>query len=381
TAVGSFTADGQGNISAGLEDVNNGFGVQSLTLTGTYSIGSDRRGTAFINTSAGPATWGFTMVSSAHALLIRFDNLATASGAIDQQDTAAFSASALQGNYVFGLSGLGLNLSNIGMAGGFRIDGAGGISTGVLDANDGGALVLNSPLTGTYSVASSGRGLASITSGFGTQNFVLYVVNTGDIKILESDSLPVTSGEILKAASPFGNAVLKGNYAFTIAGQDNISFVPFAAGGLLSANGAGHLTSVTIDVNDGGAISLGSSTTGTYSVNSAGRGFASFGNLQLAFYPAANGSVQLAQIDSNGVTTGVARLQSSGPFSVGSVSGSFAANFAGTNLVSTGGEEDIAGIVNSDGAGNLSGTLDVNNSGILTQGTSLSNGSYTASAT
>jgi len=168
TAVGSFTADGQGNISAGLEDVNNGFGVQSLTLTGTYSIGSDRRGTAFINTSAGPATWVFTMVSSAHALLIRFDNFATASGAIDQQDTAAFSASALQGNYVFGLSGLGLNLSNIGMAGGFRMDGAGGISTGVLDANDGGALVLNSPLTGTYSVASSGRGLASITSGFGT---------------------------------------------------------------------------------------------------------------------------------------------------------------------------------------------------------------------
>src|SRR5262249_62351601 len=91
-------------------------------------------------------------------------------------------------------------------------------------------------------------------------------------------------------------------------------------------------------------------------------------------------SVQLAQIDSNGVTTGVARLQSSGPFSVGSVSGSFAANFAGTNLVSTGGGEDIAGIVNSDGAGNLSGTLGVNNSGVFNQGASLSNGSHTSSA-
>jgi len=376
TAIGSFTADGQGKITAGLEDVNNGTGVQSLTLTGTYAIGSDRRGTAFITTSAGQATWGFTMVNAAHALLIRFDNFVTASGSIDQQDPTAFTTAALQGKYVFGLSGLGLNVSNIGMAGAVTMDGAGNISTGVLDANDGGALVLNSPLTGTYTMASTGRGLATITSSFGTQNFVIYVVNSSDLKIVEADSLPVTSGEILKqVAAPFTNAVLNGNYVFTIGGQDNV-LSALGVGGLFTADGAGHLPSATVDVNDGGVVTQGAAANGTYTVNSAGRGFASFGGIQLAFYPASNGTIQLVEIDANGVSTGTARAQLPGPFSLGTLSGSFATNFSGTNLISTGGEEDIAGQITSDGAGSVTGSLDVNNAGNLSQGIQLSNSSY-----
>jgi hypothetical protein len=381
TAAGSFTADGKGNISGGLEDVNNGAGVQSLTFTGTYAIGSDRRGTAFLSTSNGSATWDFTMVSASRALLIRFDNFATASGSIDQQDPAAFSTAALQGNYVFGLAGLGLNLSNIAIAGAMTMDGSGGISSGVLDANDGGALVANTAVSGTYSVAPTGRGLASITSGFGTQNFVIYVVNATNVKIVESDSLPVTSGELLQqGGAPFSNALLNGNYAFTIGGQDNATLNPLAIGGLLTSDGAGHLTSVTLDANNGGAVSQGVSLTGTYTINALGRGFANFGSIQLAFYPAANGTVELAEIDPNGVSTGVARAQSSGPFSTSSLAGAFAANLAGTNLISTGGEEDITGPITSDGAGHLTGTLDVNNSGVLSQGLGLSGGAYTMSS-
>jgi hypothetical protein len=381
TAAGSFTSDGKGNITAGLEDVNNGSGIQSLTFTGTYAIGSDRRGTAFINTSNGTATWDFTVVNSSHALLIRFDTFATASGSIDQQDSTAFSTAAIQGRYVFGLAGIGLNLSNIASAGAFTMDGLGGISTGVLDVNDGGALVANSAVTGTYSVASTGRGLASITSGFGTQNFVIYVVNAGDIKIVESDSLPVTSGEVLQqAAGPFSAAALNGNFAFTIGGQDNATLNALAVGGLFTSDGAGHLTSVTLDANDGGTVTQGVSLTGTYTVNAAGRGFASFGNIQLAFYPAANGTVELAEIDANGVSTGVAKPQSAGPFSNSSLSGSFAANLAGTNLVSTGSEEDITGQITSDAAGHLTGTLDVNNSGGISQSLGLSGGSYATSS-
>jgi hypothetical protein len=382
TAAGSFTADGKGNISGGLEDVNNGAGIQSLTFTGTYAIGSDRRGTAFLTTSNGNATWDFTMVSSSHALLIRFDNFATASGSIDQQDATAFSTAALQGQYVFGLAGLGLNLSNIAIAGTLSMDGAGGISSGVLDGNDGGALALNSSLSGTYSVAPTGRGLASITSGLGTQNFVIYVVNATTLKIVESDSLPVTSGDILKmAAGPFSNASLNGNYVFTLGGQDNATLSPLAIGGLFTSDAAGHLTSMILDTNDGGAVTQGLSLTGTYTVNSVGRGLATFGSIQLAFYPAAKGTLELAEIDVNGVSSGLARSQASGPFSNNSLSGSFVANFAGTNLISTGGEEDITGIINPDGAGHLSGTLDVNNSGVISQGLGLSGASYTIANT
>ena len=56
--------------------------------------------------------------------------------------------------------------------------------------------------------------------------------------------------------------------------------------------------------------------------------------------------------------------------------GNYALNFAGTNL-STGSEEDITGAVTADGAGALSGTLDINNAGSLFQGAALASSSYT----
>ena len=47
--AGSFTADGSGNITAGIEDINNGPGlVQSaVSFTGTYSIGDGRGSITF----------------------------------------------------------------------------------------------------------------------------------------------------------------------------------------------------------------------------------------------------------------------------------------------------------------------------------------------
>src|SRR5438270_8330572 len=45
TRVGTFTADGHGHITNGLEDVNLCTGIETLQFTaGTYSIGDDGRG-------------------------------------------------------------------------------------------------------------------------------------------------------------------------------------------------------------------------------------------------------------------------------------------------------------------------------------------------
>jgi hypothetical protein len=52
--VGSFTADGSGNIAGGLMDINRSTGVLTgLTLGGSYSVGPDGRGCLTLTNSNG----------------------------------------------------------------------------------------------------------------------------------------------------------------------------------------------------------------------------------------------------------------------------------------------------------------------------------------
>jgi len=388
-AAGSFTADGNGTITNGLEDVTvAGTTGQSLTFTGTYAIGSDGRGTALIKTSNGAATWQFTMLNGSHALLIRFDlGTVTASGALDKQDPTAFSARKLQANYVFGFSGIGTSRTNLSTAGLWTMDGAGNINNGLMDVSDETAGVLeNSALSGTYAVASNGRGTATINSGYGTQNFVFYVVDATDLKFVETDGVPAVSGEVLEAAAPYTLASLNGGLAFTLGGTDH-GAVPVAAGGVITADGKGNLSSGTLDLNDGGIASLGASIGGTYSFTGNGRGIlnitnTALGNLQFALYPAQNHTIELVEVDVTAVMSGMAKAQTGSPFAASSLVGSFAANFTG--ILSSGGgtreEEDITGQLRADGAGNLTGTLDINTLATRTQGVSLSASTYTMPA-
>ena len=78
--------------------------LQNLAASGSYSIGADGRGTLTLNSSINPITLRFVMVSSARALVARFDTFATASGSIDRQDTTAFTNGALLGSFAFGVA-------------------------------------------------------------------------------------------------------------------------------------------------------------------------------------------------------------------------------------------------------------------------------------
>src|SRR5216684_4597166 len=100
--AGSFVADGAGNITSGTQDINSGLGVRTnATITGTYVVRADGRGTANLNSPAGNTTLDFVIVASGHALVTRFDNRATGSGTIDQQTSSAFSNAALAGPFDF----------------------------------------------------------------------------------------------------------------------------------------------------------------------------------------------------------------------------------------------------------------------------------------
>ncbi len=381
--AGSFTADGNGRLS-GTEDVNSHLGVHLVTFGGSYAIGADGRGNAVLGIDPGCPNWQLTMVSHAHGFFTCMNTDLTASGTIDLQDSSAFSTSKLTGNYVFGLSGLGLPTTTssgglVVMAGDWTMDGNGNL-TGEMDVNDIGGVLQDVALSGTYSVAADGRGTATIASAYATQKFAFYIVNASDVKFVEIDSQPVVSGEVLtQAASPFNLGVLNGTYAFTVGGTDSNNN-PATLGGVFTADGKGTISTGLLDSNDAGVVSLGNPATGTYGVNATGRGLLTFTSpsLQLAFYAAANGTIELVDVDGKFGVAGMAKRQTGGPFAPSSFAGNYAINLTGTNLSS--GEEDISGQLQADGAGNLNGVLDINNSGSLFQAVSLSSSSYAINA-
>ena len=372
--AGSFTADGKGKITGGLQDINSGSGVfKSAAFTGTYSIGADGRGSASLQwaTPSQTITWQFAMASDQHGLLIRFDgasssNAGAGSGSLDRQDTTAFNTASLSGNYVINVSGADSSSLPLFQAGALAA-GSGTVSSGVMDVNDDLNVQSSATLSGTYSIQSTGRGTIALTSAttLATQNFAVYVINANLMNLVEIDSgaTPAVLGSLNKAAASPG---LNGNYAFTLGGVDSSNF-PLALGGILTTG----FTGGTIDVNDNGASGTLASVTGCTCVFTGNRGqvllqLSNGSTIGLAAYPAADGSVTLIGIDGTFAAQGVA-FQQAATLSQAALTGSFALNWNGTFFgVTTLEEEDISGQLTGNSSGALTGTLDISVFGNLT---------------
>lgn len=379
-AAGSFQADGAGHITTGMQDINSGFGISTNSpVTGTYVVRADGRGSATLNSPAGNTTIEFVIVSGGHALITRFDANAAGSGTIDQQTTSAFSNTALAGTFAFNLSGIdGVN-NPLAVAGNFTSDATGTITSGVDDSNDNGGVITNDPLTGTIPVSSNGRGTATVNTVRGALHFAFYVVDATHLKLVEIDSTPVLGGEAFRQTGPFSNASVSGPFAFTIAGADIFSAAPFAAGGVLTSDGAGTVTSGTEDFNDAGTITTNVGFTGNYSVLGNGRGTLTIvtgaGTFNFVIYPT-SGGVLVLETDVRFVTTGTGLQQQSTPFSAGILSGTYGLNFTGLSATS---EIDSIAQFTADGASKVTGIIDLNNNGGITFGQPLS-GTFSVAA-
>ena len=107
--VGSFKADGAGNITGFAADANdNGAIVSETSFTGTYAVDAIR-GTMQFKLGGNTYNYSFYQVSPSELLAISVDTLSSneplVSGLIDQQ-TGTFSAASLKGAGVVGLNGL-----------------------------------------------------------------------------------------------------------------------------------------------------------------------------------------------------------------------------------------------------------------------------------
>lgn len=379
SAAGSFQADGNGNITTGMEDLRNAAGVATnAAITGTYTVRADGRGTANLNSSAGNTVLDFVLVASGHALVTRFDANATASGTMDQQTPSAFTNASLAGSFAFTLGGIDAVGNPLAVGGVFTSDANGNI-TGIDDSNDVGNVVTNDVLSGTIPVAANGRGAATITLQATALTFAFYVVDSTHIKLVQVDASSALGGDAFRQTGPFSNATLNGSFAFTLAGADNLAAAPFATGGILTADGAGNITSGAQDFNDGGSLATNIGVTGTYSIAASGRGtltiVTTMGTFTFAIYPS-SGGVLILETDVAFLTSGTA-LQQTPPFSAASFSGGYGMNFTGA---SSGGEFDSIAQFTADGASKLTGIIDVNNAGGLSFGQTLT-GTFTVTST
>lgn len=379
--AGSFQADGNGHITSGTQDINSGFAVSTnASITGTYTVRADGRGSATLNSPAGNTTIEFVIVAAGHALVTRFDTSATGSGTIDQQTPSAFSNAALAGSFAFSLSGIDTGSIPLAVAGNFTADAAGNLTTGIDDSNDNGAVTTNHAMTGSIPVAASGRGTATLNTVRGALSFAYYVVDANHLKLVETNTIPALGGEAFRQTGPFNNATLSGRFAFTLAGADLLSGGPFAAGGVLTSDGAGNITSGTEDFNDAGFVSTNIGVTGSYAMAATGRGTLTLnttsGTFTFTVYPS-SGGVLVLETDIRFLTGGTALQQQTAAFTNASLSGAYGLNFTGAT---TSGELDSIAAFTADGVNKVSGIIDLNNTGAITFGQPLS-GTYTVAAT
>lgn len=381
---GSFTADGNGNLTTGILDLNDSTGVSpNLSLTGSYSISADGRGSATFTTSQGTSNFRFVVLSPDKALITQFDTFAVGDGSVDKQDPSAFTNLAMNGGYSFVFDGIsdGIFLdSPMSVAGRFTADGVGGISAGVEDINDSGFVDANVAFTGTYDVASTGRGTATFTSALGTSEFSFYVVSPSRAHFVSLDVTPALVGIAEgQQSSSFSDSSVSGDYAFLSSGRSTLG--PFVSAGRLTADGLGGIDAGVSDENDAGTVSGNVAFTGIYNISSNGRGTATFtfpsGDSNFAFYMVSSERVLFVQTDSfAAITSGALDAQQGGPFSTASFSGNYGFLVAGPT-------EDAPftalGQLTADGSGTLTLTIDGNEPGFPNVGDFV-NGTYAISS-
>jgi hypothetical protein len=390
--VGSFTADGNGNITAGLEDVvdlGSGQPASIVSFTGgSYQIQANGRGIIVLQAAGGGGLQLSLMMQSTNTgFLIQTDLCATSGGSFNLQDASNFSVSSLSSHYVFDFSGVSFGATSvapISMVGVLSTDGNGNITDGLMDTNDGNVAAPSGPTAispGTYQLDASGNGTSfgRGTMSFNGFDFAFYIVDSTHIKVLEEDNFGGSSGDALLQSTtvPAQNSTFTGSFVYLIGGAAVLGTQgPVARAARFTSDGAGGLSAISLDDNDAGLhvhISQGSNiTNATYAIDTthpgSGRGTFTFtdsgaGTFSDVFYMI-SGSQAFVQETSNGVIgDGPFYAQSAGPFTVSGSAGNYVFNWSGVQLGSSTAvpfEEDFVGqyALSSASSNNISGVTD-----------------------
>ncbi|HSZ62831.1 MAG TPA: putative Ig domain-containing protein [Terriglobales bacterium] len=383
STLGSFVADGAGNLSAGSLDISDqAKGIQSATFTGTYCVSSNNLVGISLTASGGESGTALlegSLDSTGNGHIIRYDATSTeiSSGLLRKQTTSAFATSKITGNYAFGFVGADQSSNRFGLAGQLNSNGSGTL-TGSADYDDscsGGSCSGN---FGTTNLSASDFSVVSSTTGRGTVsmyvsapnvtiNFVFYVVSPSELLMMASDNTEtpplIMAGQVLQQSGTFTDASLNGISVIELQGVGNNGGSPQASAGFVTTNGAGTF-SIQADQNQGGTMGTLCGT-GTYSVASNGRmtltsftqcGGGGGGGHNPVFYLVAKNQAFVIGTD-NSVTLGTMTPQVGSGFTAASLSGNYLGGSQETDDF-TGKAQVIQ--LHADGAGNVTGTSDQN---------------------
>jgi hypothetical protein len=230
-AAGSFTADGHGNITGGVQDRNSAAAPRTgLNFTGTYSIGANQLGTMTLSLADGTsATYAIAVTQAGNARFIEIDDTTgtgtRGSGEMKKRDAAALAAGKSAGSYAFQLTGLDVRSERMAMVGQFAVNDSSAVTQGLFDANDAGNVTSLAPVSGSYNVSAKGFGSAVLdVSGFGSVHLNLYAASPDDVFAVETDARntgePLLTGRILRqSGGPFTTTSLSGNAVLQMLGS------------------------------------------------------------------------------------------------------------------------------------------------------------------
>jgi hypothetical protein len=266
--VGSFLADGSGNITSGSLDLNvNGFVSNSTSVTGTNDF-SPLGGSITLNIGSATVKFDYYQVSPTELLATSADQtsltIPMVSGTVLQQ-TGPFTTASFTGANVLGMTGSALQgpaafIPDVTL-GLLTSDGKGNVNASYDEFKA--SLLPPQTYTGTYTVdATTGRTPITVSSATKT---ILYLVSNTTAFAFGAD--PSTSSGLLEAqsGSPFTNASLKGNYLGGTIPWPDVHVIS-----LVAADGNGN-AQFTSDLSGSTGLMSNVTIAGTYSLDATGR--------------------------------------------------------------------------------------------------------------
>jgi hypothetical protein len=398
--AGSFAADGNGKITAALEDVVD-LGANPTTSIvaftgGTYDIQTNGRGVMILqNSNGGGLQLNFILNSTTQGVLLQTDLNAAASGGFSLQTPSNFTAAAVNGNYVVDLAGVAFSSTNtvapITTIGQVVVDGNGNITGGTIDVKDGntdtasGAIPLSS---GSYQMdltngngANFGRGTMTVNNN----DYAFYIVNSSRVLLIQEDSSGGSLGGARQQSGtiPTTNSEFTGDFVYLVGGASVLgSKGALARAARFTADGQGGLSAISLDDNNDGSIhkiSPGTNlTNATYAIDTAntgsGRGTFTFkdsglGTFSNVFYMISPTQAVVQDTSPGLVTVGPMLAQTGTPFTNASLAGSYSLSWDGVQLGVTTSipfQEDLVGqyVLTDATSGNVTGVVDYTELGL-----------------
>ncbi len=185
-AAGRFTTDGSGTLMAGVRDAAGGGTQADTPFTGTYTIDTNGQGYLSMVRQGATDHLRLYMIDSNHAFLVTRDQFLAASGEISPQTGAPFSGLSVDGSFAFSTRGTQFGVST-DISGRLVFDGQAGTVSALVDINLAGTPQEAITGTGTFTVATNGRGVASLNFGGIASTLGIYVADSGALFLVEND--------------------------------------------------------------------------------------------------------------------------------------------------------------------------------------------------